>query len=450
MQESLGVSFGNGTAHFAYIRKAWGGVICDAVLDVTGPAADKVKEFLQTNKVRTRDVCAVARQEDVLYKFLTFPHAVLENLPQVIGYEFENHFPLSVDDVFFDHAVLNGRKSKEDIRVLVCVMRRDRLSAYRQMVEDMGLHLACIEPPLTARGSLFRWLQSHKLAPAHLLVLNPREKGMDAEIYFPGQWECKSFLSGPDLNEAVGQWCFKWEADARQDNSGNKDALEIPLFCLDKANLPDNLLNELGEYFPPADQTEIFTELGLAGVSGNVMHAFGAALSAIERKSASINFLPRSERRKKRRAAVYGFGVLSAFCVLLAVALMVTPFLHARQHYNRVEKELEDIAGQVKAVEQTRDRIAKLKKQIEPVSTRKRHDMLALLKELTDIIPQDSWLSQCDIERGRVSVRGESDNANALIALMENSRYFQGVKFSSPVVKRRGKDIFFIEMSLEE
>ena len=461
MQESLGITFQKNSIQLAHLKKSWGGAKCDDWLDIPGPvyssqgidsrAVDAVTEFLLTRKIRSRDVYAVARQEDVLYKMVTLPKTALENIGQVLSYEFENYFPFPLEDGLFDFKVLDdSRSSNESVRILIAAIRRERFETYRSHVQSLGLNLIGLEPPLTARSSFFHWMQAADLAPSPLIVLDARELAIEAELHLSDYWEWKSILSGPTLYEKVKEFLFQCETKVLEREKNEKGVSELPLLALNREYISKTFREEIEEYFPSSDLSAKFAEVGLDGAGAGVLYAFGTALQSIEKRKIVFNYVPPAERKKQPRGAIY-------LCAFLAVAVMVcgafmlsSPYIQAKSEYGQLQNEIADISNQVKLVEQKRARIGELQKRLEPLTREKKQNLLALMKELTQLIPEDSWLTQLDVDEDKVRIRGESENANALIVLLEKSPLFKQVAFSSPIVKRRGKDIFYIEMKIEE
>jgi Tfp pilus assembly protein PilN len=460
MQESLGITFQKSSIQMAHLKKSWGGAKCTDWLEIPGPvyssqgidsrAVDAVTEFLLTRKIRSRDVYAVARQEDVLYKMVTLPKTALENIGQVLGYEFENYFPFPMEEGLFDFKVLDEpRSSGESVRILVAAIRRERFEAYRSYVQSLGLNLAGLEPPLTARSSFFHYMQAADLAPCPLIVLDSRELAIEAELYLSDFWEWKSMLTGPTLYEKVKEFLFQCEAKVMEREKNEKGVTVLPLLALNREYLSKTFREEIEEYFPASDLSAKFAELGIDGAGAGVLYAFGTALQSIERRK-TFNYVPPAERKKQPRGAMYLCAVLAAAVIISGAFMLATPYVRARSEYGQIQNEIADISKQVKVVEQKRARIGQLKKRLEPLTREKKQNLLALMKEMTQLIPEDSWLTQLDVDEDNVRIRGQSENANALIVLLEKSPLFKEVAFSSPVVKRRGKDIFYIEMKIEE
>jgi general secretion pathway protein L len=71
-----------------------------------------------------------------------------------------------------------------------------------------------------------------------------------------------------------------------------------------------------------------------------------------------------------------------------------------------------------------------------------------MLRELSDRIPDDTWIQTLDYNNGQVELRGESGQATALIALLEGAPGIDEVAFRSPVtqVPQTGKERFNISL----
>jgi general secretion pathway protein L len=77
---------------------------------------------------------------------------------------------------------------------------------------------------------------------------------------------------------------------------------------------------------------------------------------------------------------------------------------------------------------------------------------LQILEDLTKIIPDDSWLTDFEFnaDEKKVTLSGYSTSASKLIPILEESKLFTNVKFTSPITKRAGvQENFKIEMTLE-
>jgi len=69
-----------------------------------------------------------------------------------------------------------------------------------------------------------------------------------------------------------------------------------------------------------------------------------------------------------------------------------------------------------------------------------------LLRELTVILPDDTWVERLQIKGDSAQIIGQSGKASALIGIVESSKLFSGAGFTSPVTTdpRTGKERFVL------
>ncbi|TMA45603.1 MAG: PilN domain-containing protein, partial [Deltaproteobacteria bacterium] len=67
-----------------------------------------------------------------------------------------------------------------------------------------------------------------------------------------------------------------------------------------------------------------------------------------------------------------------------------------------------------------------------------------LLRELTDLVPADAYLTSLNLRQGRLTLEGSARSASDLIAALEKSRHFHNVSFTSPTTKAGDKERFSI------
>jgi general secretion pathway protein L len=76
--------------------------------------------------------------------------------------------------------------------------------------------------------------------------------------------------------------------------------------------------------------------------------------------------------------------------------------------------------------------------------------VLAILNDLTERLPDDTWLLQLELREGELQISGYSPAASSLIGVVEGSPLFQNVRFRSPVTRdtRVGAEQFNLSAEL--
>jgi general secretion pathway protein L len=444
-----------------HLKKSWGGIKCAASSEFPfsppgvgrqiAETVDQVRQFVLTHKVKSREAYVTIPKEDVLFKKIALPAAIRDNLQQVLEYEFENYFPFSPEQALFAFAPLNlSPGGGGELEILISVVHRDRYEGYMEILHQAGLFPMCLESPLSARISLFQWLNAQNLTPSPLMVMDVDAKGIEIELCLADRWEWKNLRRSPSLYEDVKHWLFQFESLTIEQENGETQRIELPLLCLNQEDLPEGLADELGEYFPLADADPVFSALGIESRDPSFLYPFGAALHAFADCKLVLNFIPPAERPKKSRRVLYVFITLAAAFCLISGAWLLTPYIQSKQEYSLLQQAISELAGQVENVEKQRNQLKDLKRQMEPLAQTKKKNVLMMLKELTMLLPEDSWITNLDMETDNIKIRGNSENANALIPILEKSPLFKEVTFLSPLFKRDGKDVFQIQMRFEE
>jgi general secretion pathway protein L len=76
---------------------------------------------------------------------------------------------------------------------------------------------------------------------------------------------------------------------------------------------------------------------------------------------------------------------------------------------------------------------------------------LNILKELTTVLPKNTWLSRARITQTTVEIEGYAASATGLLPKLEASPLFKKAEFSSPTFRdtRMNADRFNIKMEIE-
>lgn len=160
------------------------------------------------------------------------------------------------------------------------------------------------------------------------------------------------------------------------------------------------------------------------------------------------NLLPPGERPRQNRSRFGPGHALALLVALLVMAIMLTPLWQKRQILERLNGEVRQARTQALAVDELRQKLEQTRQGSMAALQLKlsQPPFLDLLRELTDRLPDDTWIQNLEYSEGQVDLSGESGQATALIALLEEAPGIDGVSFKSPVtqVARTGKERFNI------
>ncbi|UCG98319.1 MAG: PilN domain-containing protein [Burkholderiales bacterium] len=142
----------------------------------------------------------------------------------------------------------------------------------------------------------------------------------------------------------------------------------------------------------------------------------------------------RLARSRRMRLALVG---LLAMTALLLVALAVTPTLQLRERALEATRKNDELVRAVQPQVQMRDELVRLGDQVRLLSkaAEQRHDVVALIDQLTRQLPDDVTLSRLEIAGGGVRIIGQADNAAQLLQSLSANPAFAEVRAPAGITK---------------
>ncbi len=149
---------------------------------------------------------------------------------------------------------------------------------------------------------------------------------------------------------------------------------------------------------------------------------------------------PEKERAGSRVAGILT-PILAVAAVLFAVAWPATVAWRTRAELRRLDAELARLAPAAARVEKTIGSLSEVEGRIATLrdAAAGRDEMLFVLLELTNRLPQGTWLTGLRVENGKVEMDGMSPSASEIFPLLTKDGRFRGVEFASPIT-RQGAD----------
>lgn len=149
------------------------------------------------------------------------------------------------------------------------------------------------------------------------------------------------------------------------------------------------------------------------------------------------NLLPAAERPRPSIAGTLLTQLLVVFVLLLLAAALITPLWQRQQTQEALDTELRRVRSAAVQVEDVREELERARLGSVEVLNRKLEQprMTDLLKELTELLPDGTWVQTLNVRDGEVDIRGESNQATALIGRLESGPGISAVRFRSPVMQ---------------
>ncbi|MGH7871289.1 MAG: PilN domain-containing protein [Candidatus Binatia bacterium] len=426
-----------------------------AISELTGWVAEDVKEIALKAETDAREralrqalvsllphfnalrdaVYICVPPDQVVIQEIFFPIAAQANLQQVVEYELERQLPFKRDDIYYDFLPV-GKKG-EKICVYVFAIPKKNLDGILAMLESFGIKPVGAETTATALANYLAFSQSGRQGGSAVIAGHGDNWEMIGVQNGAGSWSQSS-----ELLFAHRLPAFRWAQ-----GTGN----ELLRQCLAQASnvyrCGDlSALNGLAE--SQLDQAEDLMKLsdsrlngGKAVVKAEFLPAIGVALKGLREASLVTNLLRQEGGDQGVRKSITGVNaILLGVFVLALIAWAISFPIKDELRLRQLQKENQKIAPAVEALRREDTQLQQLQKEVSYLNDidRRRGEIVAVLEELSKIVPTSAYLSTLRYRIGVLEMQGSAENASALIPLLERSPLYENVGFNAP--SNRGRD----------
>jgi general secretion pathway protein L len=273
------------------------------------------------------------------------------------------------------------------------------------------------------RETLRKWIKVEQ--PAEIVLQMPKDRALTRVVMLP-------IAATANLRQVLG-----YEMDRLTPFSASQ--LYYDALILERQSEQRRIRVELSA-LPRAEVDAALEPLAAMGVAPDIVEIAGGRPGA--------NLLPVEKRPQRGVWPRRLQRMLIAVSLSLGLAAMLLPLWQYRTLVIGLQKQVDALqreSGQVltlreqleKAVESSRFLLQK-KQSHTPV--------IELLRELTVILPDNTWLERLQIKGDTLQLIGQSSSASALVSVIEESKLLGGVAFASPVTndRRTGKERFVL------
>ena len=414
----------------------------------------EVDQFFRSSHANRENVILGLPRGDVIIRYLDLPSEVGDNLKQVVSYQVQSYEPTEEEKYNYDFAPLKQAAGSKRIQVLLVMIKRAILDGHLLALKDIGMRPSAVTVGSFGLTNLF--LQSQKgsnggtsllvdLAPDRIEILAVRggrllhthEAGKGAEA----GWQDVLIRELEVAAEAV--------------RMGPEDSIDHLVLSGEAA---ETAREELREAIPDCDLVGKYIRFEMPAQNLSRLQeaaaSLGLAFSGLVRRPAiKVNLLPVEMRFRQTRWAYVPSLILGALILILLVALGLRGAIQERYLVQKLKQETDALRGRVETAQKLRTEMKRLEAETKSTEdlVRRRDMNLEALRELTAILPNDTFLSVYSNKDGTIQISGSSTAAPDLIPKLEKSALFKDVQQRGQVFRdaQTGKDRFIFEMKLE-
>ncbi|MGA2211684.1 MAG: PilN domain-containing protein [Bryobacteraceae bacterium] len=365
--------------------------------------------FLQKLGARHLAATILLPRDEVTVRQVLLPGVSDKDLSAAIRFEIDSLNPYSEEEAAFDGARIGKTSS-----ILIGITRRSALERYTALLSQAGVKVASF----TFSGpAIYSALRLYSDSPAEGLVALGQD-GDEVEVY----------------GESPTRPLFSARLDQPADRARALAVSELRL-------PPETEANALHLELPQPVATPENYDPARAALSYAAAVASASLLHPL-----SLNLLPPEQRRSASRLRYVPTAVLGSLVLLLAIAALAYPKYSDSGYLALLQAQIRTLDPLARKAGETERQTITARNRSQTIDTFRQHtreDLDALI-DLTHLLAPPAWLNSLQLTRTSVSIAGQTDQAAALIKLLDGSPHFQGSSFSLPLQKGAGGETFSI------
>lgn len=390
-------------------------------------------------------------RDRVIIREVELPLEVEENLEQVVRLQVERFEPLGEESSYFDHIVLERDEKEKKILLQILMVPQVVLEEYLALFRQVDLYPAAVRVSSVGWHQIFSaHADGHSVTGGRLIVaINPGE----IEFVLTGQDKLFSQRVRVDEDNLSFDYLLKQLDRFISQLAGVEGSLE-------KIYLAGLLADQFAENFKERFQK---CELLLKGINlkdsngeiGIFTAAVGLAISGTTKSSYSrSNLIPTERRLIAERPSFFPTLVLAGLLVILGLAALGRGYFQNQNLLKSMTIQTEFLSDDFQQAMYLREAIQVRQAQLSELQSLMtgRQRVLLILQELTERIPETSFLQNLSVRGDRVSITGFSDSASTLLKVLLDSNQLEGVEsqYIVPDRTRTNRERFSFEANIKE
>lgn len=381
-----------------------------------------------------RTFVSLPRASAVLSR-LSLPAAAKSDLHQVIEFEIDRLIPLAREEIYYDTIV---RDAGGKLDVMVMSVPRRVVAEALAALELAEVRSRCVVITPIAVFDFLRFCGRED--EEHVVALIDDGGSVEFDYVARGILVASHLVrpqevaSSAAIARLVGQ-----ESPAA---GGAPQAVKVYAWrtstgpgAADQGPIPGDILASGAELLRRADGALSAPDGLFREASPALVPAIGAALGAVREGSAAINLLPEEERRAVEESAPFVTFLCAAVLVLVTLVWLASALVKDRRIAGSLHEELATLEPAMRDVYRNEEEAKALREKLVVLTQGDRRRISLILKELTEVVPQDAYLTTFRLRSGKIELEGFAKSASDLVPLLEKSPYFKNAQFTSPVTK---------------
>lgn len=445
----------------------------DANIDVDKLVLQLILQIISENRIRTNNIKISVSGQAVFIRFVKLMQVKEDKLSQTMKFEAQNQIPFALNEVSWDWSLL-GADDKQAKKAVIVAIKKTLIEDIVSRLDSIKLNIDLID---VAPISLYNCMVFNGDYTKESLgaVVDIQAKSTNFIIYNKDDVWIRSFPIGSDKIEEIGaegideliselsrsvEYYFMQSGE----EAGPKKKLEELILTGGGAGLKDieaifnNRLNIKPRFMDVFRELKVTKEAAQNRDIDNIKNQFstviGLALRGLTPLKIEVNFLKETIAQK---VVTLQKRLYTSLSISIIVLMSAGFYIFMNQDYAVRKVKLDKVDEMIELYKTYEPKIKKMQEREDVLKGRigtlyqtalSRSIWLDVLKNISEIIPQDIWITDVSgvvsIEKssfGRLDLNGRAlsyQSVNNFVSMLKSSKNFKEVK---PVSSSVEKDI---------
>lgn len=383
---------------------------------------------------------------------LSLPSAAKADLQQVLEFEIDRLIPLSRDEVYYDTVV---REAGDKLDVLVISVPRRVVAEVIAALELAEVRARSVAISPAAIFDYVRFCSSDEAE--HVVALVEDGDAVEFDYIARGTLIASHLVRADEVSSSASIARLV----SQESSSAGASPSDVQVYAWrapgDAADvaatpvLPPELLSSGADFLRRADGRMSVPEGFAESASPALITAIGAGLAAVREGSAGTNLLPPEERRSLEEGAPLLTFLCAAVLLLVTGVWIVSAVVKDHRIASQLHEQLAELEPTMRTVHRNEEDAKELNDKLRVLTSGDRRRISLLLKELTEVVPRDAYLTTFRFRSGKIELEGFAKSASDLVPMLERSPFFKNAQFTSPVTKvQDNQERFSLATEIEE
>ncbi len=407
-----------------------------------------LKDYISANNLKGVRIAVGLPRESSISKVIEIPAPNAQDLQGILRFEFEKHMPFQPDEAYYGFQILRKRG-----KVYSVVLAAAKKNTVNKIIEEFMS--AEMEPFFigTSQTSFYNALQYRRMIPGSgntaIISLSGSELTLDIFSEMVPLYSRYINISGLKKDQVASLIKRELKFSVCSAEACMSSKVEEGFIVSDDEVAAEDLRSELSR------EMNIPVKIKNAGDIWETVSAtaMGLSLGALGRGAYSVNLSP-SLPLQKNKTAPLSTVILSALFFLLLVVIGGSYLTRDLIKTRMLDFSISEMNGKREKMMKISDSLKRSEALItvlEDIKGVNSPSTLYILKELTEILPRDTWLTGFEYSGDTIYIDGLSDRASLLLLKMEKSGFMNEFDFTGPVTKMPdGKEHFRIRLRINQ